>query len=195
MKKKVIIIIAIIVVVLIAGGYVAFEKTREYVGNKVINQILNSGDISEKDIAAAAKRLGITLPEGTTAENIINGLSNDNNSAQNGSNTNSEKSDKNGNNTQNNSQSDNKTDGKNDNAENASSGEQPQIRAGSFWNEPLIKDIYGRFSASEIASLTSKSLDGLSKEEKKEIKDLVYSRVSTDEISEAMALYKLYTTK
>lgn len=64
--------------------------------------------------------------------------------------------------------------------------------AGDFWSEPLVREVYGRFSASEISTCSSMLSGGLTKEEKKYIKNLVYSRVSSAEISEIERLYYKY---
>lgn len=61
-----------------------------------------------------------------------------------------------------------------------------------FWSEPLVREVYGRFSASEISTCSSMLSGGLTKEEKKYIKNLVYSRVSSAEISEIERLYYKY---
>lgn len=64
--------------------------------------------------------------------------------------------------------------------------------AGDFWSEPLVREVYARFSASEISTCSSMLSGGLTKEEKKYIKNLVYSRVSSAEISEIERLYYKY---
>lgn len=64
--------------------------------------------------------------------------------------------------------------------------------AKDFWSEPLVKAVYGRFSASEISTCSSMLSGGLTKEEKRYIKNLVYSRVSSAEISEIERLYYKY---
>ncbi len=61
-----------------------------------------------------------------------------------------------------------------------------------FWSEPLVREVYGRFSASEISTCSNMLSGGLTKEEKKYIKNLVYSRVSSAEISEIERLYYKY---
>lgn len=61
-----------------------------------------------------------------------------------------------------------------------------------FWSEPLVREVYGRFSSSEISTCSNMLSGGLTKEEKKYIKNLVYSRVSSAEISEIERLYYKY---
>lgn len=67
--------------------------------------------------------------------------------------------------------------------------------AGSFWDEPLVKSVYSRFSASEIAMAARASAGGLSAKEKQAVKDMVYGRVSASEIAELQRLYNLHGGK
>jgi len=69
---------------------------------------------------------------------------------------------------------------------------QSKKEAGDFWSEPLVKSVYGRFSASEIASMSSMAAGGFTAEEKKKIKSIVFSRVSGSEINQIIALYNKY---
>lgn len=59
-------------------------------------------------------------------------------------------------------------------------------------DHPFVKNIYQRFSASEIAEISAMMADGITKEERAKIKEIVLSRVSRDEIEELKRLYVLY---
>ena len=82
---------------------------------------------------------------------------------------------------------------------NAEIGQDPvqnsSALAKSFWDEPLVKSVYARFSASEIAMASSALAGGLSAEKKQEIKNIVLSRVSAHEIHELQRLYNLHGGK
>ncbi len=62
----------------------------------------------------------------------------------------------------------------------------------SMWDEPLVQNVYARFSASEISTVTAMMANGFTKEEKKYIKSLVFSRVSSAEISQLKEIYYKY---
>ena len=62
----------------------------------------------------------------------------------------------------------------------------------SMGDEPLVQNVYARFSASEISTVTAMMANGFTKEEKKYIKSLVFSRVSSAEISQLKEIYYKY---
>ena len=68
----------------------------------------------------------------------------------------------------------------------------PEAKPKSVWDEPLVQNVYARFSASEVSTVTGMLAGGLTREEKRYIKSLVYSRVSAAEISQLMEIYNRY---
>lgn len=68
----------------------------------------------------------------------------------------------------------------------------PEVKRKSVWDEPLVQNVYARFSASEVSTVTGMLAGGLTREEKRYIKGLVYSRVSAAEISQLMEIYNKY---
>lgn len=54
----------------------------------------------------------------------------------------------------------------------------------------FVMNIYGRFSASEISSISKMMENGITPEEKKAIKSIVYAKVSSGEIQRLMEISK-----
>lgn len=59
-------------------------------------------------------------------------------------------------------------------------------------NHPYVKNIYKRFSAAEIAEVSSMLPGGFTSEEKTRAKQIVLSKVSKSEINRLQEIYKLY---
>lgn len=149
MKKK-LILIAVILAVLAIGGKIAYEKGRNYVAKKFIDQMAQTSEVQKykETIKKELEKKMEKAPEEIPADSKVE--------------------------------------------PSPTITPEPGGNAGDFWDEPLVKDVYGRFSAGEISTVTSMMADGFTREEKKYIKQLVFSRVSAAEISEIERLYYKY---
>lgn len=65
-------------------------------------------------------------------------------------------------------------------------------KSGGFWDEPLVKSVYARYSASEIASVSSMAAGGFTPEEKRQVKAIVFAKMSRAELNEIINLYYKY---
>ena len=65
-------------------------------------------------------------------------------------------------------------------------------KPGGFWDEPLVKSVYARYSASEIATVSSMAAGGFNPEEKSRAKAIVFSKMSSSEFNQILQLYNKY---
>ena len=77
-------------------------------------------------------------------------------------------------------------------AEEKEKAENGEKKPGGFWDEPLVKSVYARYSASEIATVSSMAAGGFTAEEKRRAKAIVFSKMSSSEFNQILQLYNKY---
>lgn len=62
----------------------------------------------------------------------------------------------------------------------------------SVWDYELVREVYSRFTMSEITEVSRLMSGGLNAESKARIKEIIYSKVSRDEVTQLLEIYNTY---